>query len=144
MIWEIRTATLRDWPEILRLQRTGNRPRRTRSSPPEYIVAMVADEMVGCIGARCADRIGYIYGLVVGKNWRRKGIGHFLTQTCIDGLRKAGVTEVFVLSMFWNIRFFKKHGFALVQRSSFSHLVTVHDDFSQKWGSRSALLYLAL
>ncbi len=108
----------------------------------EYFVASVAGEIVGCIASRSAGRIGYIYGLVVSKSWRRQGIGHFLTQECIEHARQAGAKQIFVLAMFWNIRFFKKHGFMLVQRSSFSDLAAVHADFVQQWASRSALLCL--
>lgn len=142
MIWIARNAILRDRSAIRQLQTTENRPRRTELNVTEYIVASTKEEIVGCIAARCADDIAYVYGLVVAKKWRRMGIGHFLTQRCIEQVVRAGATRIYLLSMFWNVRFFKKHGFALVARTAVPQLHTIHQDFGKAWGNRSALLCL--
>jgi len=42
-------------------------------------VAKVNDELVGCVAGRYKGGIGYLYGLVVRKEWRRQGIGHALS-----------------------------------------------------------------
>lgn len=144
MIWLARSAALRDRKAIQRLQATENRPQRRELNVAEYIVASIGGEIVGCIAARCVDGIGYIYGLVVAKQWRKMGIGHFLTQRCIEQVVRAGATKVYILSMFWNVRFFKKHGFALVARSAILQLVMIHQDFGEAWGNRSALLCLTV
>lgn len=84
--------------------------------------------------------LGYLYGLAVAKDWRRRGIGHALTQERLDWLASKSIKSVYVLAMFWNIRFFKKHGFVLVDRKIFSDLSHLHEDFSDRWSRRSALL----
>ena len=144
MIWVARKAVLRDRRAIQQLQVTENRPQRTDLQITEYIVASIGEEIVGCIAARCVGGVGYIYGLVVAKKWRKIGIGHFLTQRCIEQAVRAGAIKIYLLSMFWNVRFFKKHGFVLVARSAISELAVIHQDFNEAWVKRSALLCLTV
>jgi hypothetical protein len=45
--------------------------------------------------------------------------------------------------MFWNVKFFKRHGFALADRSRALQLRWLHMDFEDVWCRRSALLSLS-
>lgn len=140
---EIRHASRRDWGAILALHNSLNRPERTDSVASEFFVA-ITDSIVACAAARNRGNLGYLYGLAVKKTWRRQGIGHALTQERLAWLRANGATSVFVLAMFWNIKFFKKHGFELAPKSLVPGLQHLHGDFSQDWSARSTLLLCRL
>jgi N-acetylglutamate synthase-like GNAT family acetyltransferase len=139
-VWRLRRARKGDWSAILSLQSVENRPSRQDSTVSEYFVALVDRELVGCVAGRCEGGAGYLYGLVVAKKWRKKGIGHALTDICLAHLRRAKARAVFALSMFWNVRFFKNHGFVIVKRGLFPELVAVHADFAANWSRHSTLL----
>jgi N-acetylglutamate synthase-like GNAT family acetyltransferase len=142
--WSIRRASKTDAAALARLHRAAKRPNRRDSVPSEFFVAETYGGIVGCAGVRKCDRVGYLYGLAVEKCWRRRGIGHALTERRLDWLCKEGVGSAFVLAMFWNIRFFKKHGFELANREVKKELIGIHGDFVEDWSSRSTLLVVGL
>ncbi len=142
--WSIRRATADDRNGIAQLQKRLHRPSRSDSAILEYFVAESDGKIVGCAAVRKRNGLGYLYGLVVDKPWRRKGVGHAMTQKRLDWLRDENVLSVFVMAMFWNIRFFKKHGFTLANKEKSHGLTQLHSDFSDHWSNRSALLFLAL
>lgn len=138
--WTIRRATEADAEAISCFQRLLNRPRRADSVSSEYFLAEAAGNIVGCAAVRARGQTGYLYGLVVDKSWRHRGIGHALTDQRLDWLREAGADLAFGLVMFWNIRFFKQHGFELAESKKKLELVNLHDDFTENWSSHSALM----
>jgi N-acetylglutamate synthase-like GNAT family acetyltransferase len=142
--WSIRKAAAGDRDAISQLQKRLNRPPRSDSAILEYFVAESDGNIVGCAAARRRDGLGYLYGLVVDKPWRRKGVGHTLTQKRLDWLRNENVLFVFVMAMFWNVGFFKKHGFIVANKEKWHQLTQLHGDFSDHWSTRSALLFLAI
>jgi N-acetylglutamate synthase-like GNAT family acetyltransferase len=139
-LWRLSRARERDWSAIVALQSAEHRPRHEDSTVSEYFVAKVGDELVGCVAGRYVGDIGYLYGLVVGKSWRRHGIGHALTAKCLSHLQTCNASQVLALAMFWNVRFFKQHKFIVVKRSTFPGLIELHRDFDEAWGRHSALL----
>ena len=143
-IWSIRRATGRDSEDVNQLQKNLRRPQRSDSVISEYFVAVSEQRIVGCAAVRERDGIGYLYGLAVEKSWRRMGIGHALTTTRLEWLRGRNILSGFVLAMFWNIRFFKKHGFRLTNREKVNDLQQLHGDFCDLWSKRSALLFVDL
>jgi len=142
--WLIRRATADDKEGVDELQRRMNRPSRSNSVISEYFVAVSKHAIVGCAAVRKRGNLGYLYGLVVDKSWRRKGIGHALTQQRLEWLCDQNVASVFVMAMFWNIKFFKKHGFILAGKGNVRGLEQLHGDFSDSWSVRSALLIVNL
>jgi len=142
--WEIRRATDNDSKLIERFHQKQNRPTRSDSVGSEYFIAEISGDIVGCAAARLAEGLGYFYGLAVDKLWRRRGIGHDLTRCALDWLRDSGARSAFVLVMFWNIRFFKRHGFELADRHMKGGLGNLHRDFTDKWSARSVLLVIDL
>jgi N-acetylglutamate synthase-like GNAT family acetyltransferase len=140
----MRKATARDRTDIVQLQERLHRPARSDSSILEYFVAECEGKIIGCAGVRKRNSFGYLYGLVVDKPWRRKGVGHALTQQRLDWLSHENVRSVFVLAMFWNVKFFKKHCFTLTDKEKSRMLAGLHRDFVDPWSSRSALLSLEL
>jgi N-acetylglutamate synthase-like GNAT family acetyltransferase len=139
-LWRLSRACKQDWPAIVALQLAEHRPRHEDSRASDYVVAKVGDELVGCVAGRYSAGTGYLYGLVVGKKWRRHGIGHALTAECLSHLKTRSANRVFALSMFWNLRFFRRHSFVVVKRSEFPDLIDLHGDFREPWGRRSALI----
>jgi len=139
-VYRIRKARTADWPDILRLQSLNNRPARRDSIVSDYFVAFVSDELVGSCAIRANADAGYLYGLVVSRQWRKRGIGHALTSECLGHLQSSQVRKVLALAMFWNIRFFRKHGFSVIKRTSLPNDAAIHHDFSEDWSRRSTLL----
>lgn len=142
--WLIRRATKEDKEPLQELQRRLNRPSRSDSVITEYFVAVSGQALVGCAAVRKQGEIGYLYGLVVDKSWRRRGIGHSLTQARLDWLVKQDVALAFVMAMFWNVRFFRKHGFEVSGPQGKRQLRGLHNDFNDTWAIRSTLLRLSL
>jgi N-acetylglutamate synthase-like GNAT family acetyltransferase len=140
--WKITRASDGDAPAILALHKVLNRPPRVDSRTSEYFVAWTEGKVIGCAAVRKNGDVGYLYGLAVDKSWRRRGVGHALTQQRLDWLRNEAANSAYVLAMFWNVRFFRKHGFQLADRSLRCELAHLHGDFSQSWTVRSALLML--
>ncbi|SRR6266478_4854428 len=139
----IRGATKNDWRAIRELQAVTNRPKRADSAITDYFVAEVRGEITGCAGLRIRTPCGYLYGLVVHPRWRKQGIGHCLTSQRIERTIESNLERAYVLSMFWNVRFFKRHGFELLARSEAAQLGWLHKDFTETWCNRSALLCIS-
>jgi len=135
-----RRATRTDWDQISELNVITKRPRRADSLPQEYFVAETSSGIVGCAALRCRRNAGYLYGLTVHPRWRRLGIGHSLTAQRLETIQAARLTAAYVFAMFWNVRFFKSHGFSLIKRAFGSQLRWLHEDFEEEWCRRSALL----
>ncbi len=138
--WTIRRATEADTKAITSFQDELNRPRRSDTIASEYFLAEESGNILGCAAVRTRGPNGYLYGLAVSKSWRRHGIGHALTDRRLDWLRETGAASAFVLAMFWNIRFFKQHGFERVDPRKKRDLGDLHQDFIEKWSARSVLL----
>jgi N-acetylglutamate synthase-like GNAT family acetyltransferase len=138
--WHIRRATEADSEAIANFLERQHRPKRSDWVISEYFIAEGEGDIVGCVAVRDRERFGYLYGLAVDKSWRRRGIGHALTQHCLDWLCEKGADSAFTLVMFWNIRFVKQHGFELADRHMKRDLGNLHRDFVDKWSARSVLL----
>jgi len=139
----IRQATSHDFAMISKLNLLTKRPQRTDLQLHEYLVAEINSELVGCAALRCRRDSGYLYGLTVHPDWRRQGIGHSLTDRRLEAIRAQGLHHAVVFAMFWNVKFFKRHGFVLTNRSRASELRWLHKDFEDAWCRRSALLSLS-
>lgn len=139
----IRQACSRDFASISKLNLFTKRPQRTDLQLREYLIAEIDRELVGCAALRCRRDFGYLYGLTVHPNWRRQGIGHSLTARRLEAIGTQGLHHAFVFAMFWNVKFFKRHGFALTDRNRASQLRWLHMDFEDTWCRRSALLSLS-
>lgn len=140
----LRKAKRLDFPSIIELNHLTKRPERTDTRFSEYFVAETTTGIVGCAALRCRRRLAYLYGLTVHPLWRRKGIGHTLTDLRLEIARAKQNHSAFVLAMFWNVKFFKRHGFALAQKQRTAQLRWLHQDFDDKWSRYSALLCVSL
>jgi putative acetyltransferase len=62
-------------------------------NPSSCFVAVVAGEAVGAVLGGHDGRRGYIYHLAVDMDFRRRGIGTALLDTCLAALRGAGIQK---------------------------------------------------
>ncbi len=138
--WQIRSANTTDAAAIQSFLGAQRRPARADFVAAEYFLAESLGQIVGCVAARASAQVGYLYGLAVAKMWRRSGMGHQLTQHGLESLWAQGVSDVFALVMFWNIKFVKKHGFELVDKRKKIQLRNLHPDFLDGWAARSSLM----
>jgi N-acetylglutamate synthase-like GNAT family acetyltransferase len=140
----VRRARKEDQRLILKLQSLTNRPRRQDNSFSDYFIAEINGRAVGTAALRCRRNSAYLYGLTVLPQWRRRGIGHLLTAKRLDSAEARCMNCAYVMAMFWNIRFFKRHKFKVINKTLACELEWLHKDFEESWCSRSAVLSLAL
>lgn len=136
----IRPARRSDAPEIRELYRLTGRPRRGAVRCAEYFVSVEDRRVVGCAAVRAIGDGGYLYGLAVHPDYRRKRIGSALTLARLRRVRHDGGTVAIVLVMFWNVRFFKRLGFKLVPRDLLPHTFRRVADLRNPVYRRSAVL----
>lgn len=57
------------------------------------LVALSGDRIVGSVLCGNDGRRGYLYHLIVAEDFRKKGIGRRLIESCLEALRKAGIAK---------------------------------------------------
>src|SRR5262245_19639973 len=80
-----------------------------------FFVAVSAGSIVGCGGFERCGRASILHSIVVDKKARRRGVGRRLVAAII-GCRSSGVQVVALMTMFWNVNFFRRVGFRTVSR----------------------------
>jgi N-acetylglutamate synthase-like GNAT family acetyltransferase len=137
---EIRRAAVKDLEIIGYIQCQLNRPPRSECNPEEYIIACYGDEAVGCAATSLYAEGAYFYGLAVMREWQRKGIGSLLMHARFSALDTQYTSYAVALVMFWNSRFFRKHGFIPVKRNGLPGSAFHHSDLTNPAYSRSATM----
>lgn len=137
---EIRPAAELDCELIQTIQRELRRPSRESYHAGEYLIAWVAGIAVGCAATAVHEKSGYFYGLAVRRAWQRQGIGGQLMAARLDALRRGRADHAVALAMFWNSRFFRKHGFAPAKRSELPRSAAHHSDLTNPAYRRSAVV----
>jgi N-acetylglutamate synthase-like GNAT family acetyltransferase len=136
----IRPAQKSDVPGIRDLYRSTGRPRRAVVRSAEYFVAFEDQRLVGCAAVRPVGDGGYLYGLAVHSDYRRRRIGSALTVARLRRVRQRGGKVAIVLAMFWNVRFFKRLGFELIRRDGLPRIYRRITDLRDPLYRRSAVL----
>ena len=136
----IRPAEKSDVPGIRELYRLTGRPRRAVVRWGEYFVAIEDRRLVGCAAVRPVGEGGYLYGLAVHADYRRRRTGSALTVARLRRVRQHGGKVAIVLAMFWNVRFFKRLGFKLIRRDDLPHAYRRVADVRDPLYRRSAVL----
>lgn len=105
---QIRAMTIRDHEALLALlQSTPGvtvREADSRAATERYLarnpglsfVAVLQEEIVGCVLCGHDGRRGYLQHLVVAPAWRRQGIGRRLWGRCLDELFKLGIHKTHI------------------------------------------------
>jgi ribosomal protein S18 acetylase RimI-like enzyme len=67
-------------------------------NPGLSFVAIVDEQVIGCVMSGHDGRRGYLYHLAVRSDHRRQGIGEHLALACVEALEQAGIakTHLFV------------------------------------------------
>jgi N-acetylglutamate synthase-like GNAT family acetyltransferase len=141
---EIRKGTKHDCDTIREIQRELRRPWRTECSASEYLIAWRGGAAVGCAATALHAEGGYFYGLAVRREWQRQGIGSQLMEARLDALRALQGDYAVALAMFWNSRFFRRHGFAPVKRNLLPASALHHPDLTNPAYARSAAMLRSL
>lgn len=126
--------------EICRIHMVLNRPARACYDPTEYFIAWRDGVAVGCAGMRLWGDYGYFYGLAVVRSCQRLGIGSLLMNARLDAMRNQQAKYAIALAMFWNARFFRKHGFVPIKRSELPNSALYHCDLTNPLYKRSAVM----
>ena len=66
-------------------------------------VATDNEKIIGTILCGHDARRGYLYHLIVDKNYRKKGIGKLLVKNALDNLKKIGITKFHIFVFDKNI-----------------------------------------
>lgn len=137
----IRPAHRSDVADIRDLYHRTGRPRRPTVRFTEYVVAFEGRQLVGCAAVRPVGNGGYLYGLCVHTDWRRRGIGSALTHARLDRVAINGCGPAVALAMFWNLRFFRSLGFTLVRRDRLPSIWRKVSDLRNPTYRRSAVMW---
>lgn len=89
----------------------------------DYWIWLENNKVVGAVALHVVgwDDLGEIKSLAVETENHKKGIGRNLVNSCIEEAKKIGIRKVFALSFVPD--FFKKLGFAVVDKKEFPHKI---------------------
>ncbi|SED56336.1 amino-acid N-acetyltransferase [Ruania alba] len=83
-------------------------------SVPEFLVATLADEVVGCGALHVMwEDLGEVRTLAVRRDLLGDGIGHAMLDALIERARSYGLHRVFCLT--FEVDFFSRHGFTPIE-----------------------------
>ena len=127
---KLRKATVKDAKNIYSLiteySKKGLLLERTLSNIydniRDFFILEDKDEIVG-IGSLhvCWEDLGEIRSLYVKEKFLKKGYGAQLVKACLEDAKKLMLKKVFVLT--YNVEFFKKEGFKIIDKRELPHKV---------------------
>ena len=127
---DIRKARLKDASYIHELineyAKTGVLLPRSLSSIYEnirdFFVAVEDDKVVGVCALHIVwEDLAEIKSLAVVRDYTKRGIGKALVESCLKEAKDYGIKTVFVLT--YQVEFFKKLGFNLIQKETLPHKI---------------------
>jgi len=93
-------------------------------------VAMVGTRVVGTTGIELIRGVAVLHSVAIDKPLRRRGIGFRLVTHGITEAQARGATAVALVTMFWNVNFFRCFGFRTVSRKDLPSQLQQLDLFS--------------
>lgn len=97
----------------------------------DFIVAEVDGSVVGCAGLKITWRdLAEIVSLAVAPTWQGRGLGRRLCEPLIEDARALGIPTVFALT--YQVSFFTKLGFEVVEKTTLSQKVWQDCQFCPK------------
>lgn len=91
-----------------------------------YWVALLSDELIGCISLVHAGRVAILHSLAVKKAHRHRGIGTELLKRQREEARTNGAEVAVLMTMFWNVNFCRKLGFETTSRKLLPDVLKGH------------------
>jgi N-acetylglutamate synthase-like GNAT family acetyltransferase len=104
--------------EIISLLRDSRIGRNSLRSIRGMWVAMVGTRVVGTTGIDVAHGIAVIHSVAIEKALRRQGIGLRLVTHGIAEAQARGAVAIALVTMFWNVNFFRHFGFRAISRKN--------------------------
>jgi N-acetylglutamate synthase-like GNAT family acetyltransferase len=91
-----------------------------------YWIAEWNCELVGCSSLIHLDRVAIFHSLAVKKAYRHRGIGSRLTELRLQEARASGDEVVVLMTMFWNVNFYRKLRFETTSRKFLPNILKDH------------------
>jgi amino-acid N-acetyltransferase len=124
-----RSATTADWPAIADLLRACTLPLDgAEIHLSEFIVAVYAGRLVGCIGMERYGDAALLRSCAVAQDMRGQGIAQALVRQLLDLARAIGVREIALLTTTAE-RFFPRFGFVAVDRAALENTFDASEAF---------------
>ena len=79
--------------------------------------ASLENHLAGCCALDFVEATSILHSLTVVKSKRRIGVGSALVEYCVEIASDRGAEDIALLTMFWNVNFFRKNGFSTTSRS---------------------------
>jgi amino-acid N-acetyltransferase len=96
----------------------------------ECWVAIIDGRVIGCSRIEVVGDCGLLRSVAVEKGWRHKGVGSRLVNKSLLQIRSTGRTRIALVTMFWNVNFFRRFGFRTVSRKELDPTLQKVDLFS--------------
>jgi len=96
----------------------------------ECWVATANGHVIGCSRIEIVGEYALLRNVAVEKVWRHKGVGSRLVKKCLLEIRAADRTMIALVTMFWNVNFFRRFGFRTVSRQDLHTQLRKMDVFS--------------
>lgn len=103
-------------PEIVRLMMDCRIGADEKWSADVVVEASRGNQLLGCCALDFVERVAILHSLAIDRQTRRRGIGRALVEHCVRLAGEQQVHCVVALTMFWNVNFFRKCGFATTSR----------------------------
>lgn len=110
----------------------------------EFLVALEAEKVVGCIGQERYGDVILLRSLAVSPELQRSGLGKALTKNLLDAALATGVSEVALLTTTAKDFFARQFGFAEAARSDFDAVFADSPEWNLPRCSSAACLRLKL
>jgi amino-acid N-acetyltransferase len=129
MTTTVRTATKDDLPQIIALLQANELPTSDlEECQPEFVVIEDGAELVGIGGVQIFGDAALLRSVAVSKNRQKAGVGSSLLAKLELHAATRGVRELVLLTQTAE-RFFARHGYARVERTSVPPAVRATAEF---------------
>jgi len=131
-LWpKLRSARPDDWSRIATLLSDSGLPVADLGADAldDFLVAENGSQLMGLIGLQRYNKVGLLRSLVVGGDARGSGIGARLVGALESAALTSGIAELWLLTIDAE-KFFQKHGFDIVDRSTAPECIRATAEFS--------------
>lgn len=94
----------------------------------EFVVAEYGGRIVGVAGLETYGTDGLLRSVAVAEDWRGRGLGGELTRAILEGARRRGLTDLYLLTE-TAADFFARFGFRPIRREDASEAVKASEEF---------------
>lgn len=101
-------------------------------APPlsQLWTATLHNQVVGTAGLELIHPVAVLHSVAVEKQLRHRGIGLQLVTRCLEEAGRQGAETAALVTMFWNVNFFRRAGFESISRKELPWELRRHPLFS--------------